>query len=222
MPDSETTTAESTTMPPPSSSGTRLVNNPSALLALLSRLKASNDNVAFRTSGGLRVMIRNDPDSDVEDLMFDVSVIIEDESPSIVKAVKNEVDIMEDDAGVIILEEYSFPKSDGDALKGAMDFLNALDAWTVCPCGEYLVKDKYLDANAASMCYYCELTRGPTANDDDVYCPICMNDGCERWMVATECCKQKMHRRCREECIATSHLRNNTPECPLCRSLWAS
>lgn len=197
----------------------KLVNNPSALLALLTRLKTANDNVAFRTTGGLRVMVRNDPEADADDFMFDVSVVVEDELPCIVKAIKNEIDIMEDDAGVIVVEEYTFGRSDGESLKGAMDFLNVVNMWTVCPCGEYLVKDKYHDPES-NMCYYCELTRG-TAAEGQVYCPICMTDGYERWMVATECCKQKMHKRCRENCITTSHLRNSdSPKCPLCRAGW--
>jgi hypothetical protein len=194
----------------------QFIRKPGSLLATLRRMRTCNDNVAYRTTGGLRVMIRNDPDSDSEeDLSFDVSIVTEDETPAIVKSIKNEIDIMEDDAGCIVIEEYSFSDTDADSLQSAVDFLNAVDLWTVCPCGEYLIKDK-IHNPALEMCYYCELTNN--GDLEDVFCPICHENGASRWMVTTSCCNQKMHKKCKETCIATDVLRD--PRCPMCRTSW--
>lgn len=195
---------------------TKFITNEDALLKTLVRLRAANDNVTYRTSGGLRVMIRNDPDDPLsEDIAFDVSIIIEDEPPAVEKSLRNEIDISEDESGCIVVDEYSFAKSDTEALKTAMDFLNQVDHWTPCPCGCYLIKD------AATMCYYCEMTAEPPGNaDDDIFCPICHESGHPRWMIHTTCCKQKMHRKCKETCIASAALRLQDAQCPMCRASW--
>ena len=196
----------------------KLISKPEALLHTLKRMRRCNDNVAFRTRGGLRVMVRNDPeDAEKNYLTFDVSVITEDEAPSTVTAIKNEIDIMEEESGCVVIEEYSFAEDDAEGLQTAVDFLNDVDRWTVCPCGEFLIKDA-----PADMCYYCEMT----AEDggETLFCPICHETGHVRWMVATSCCKQRLHRKCKETCVATESLRsdNDVPRCPMCRSSWIS
>lgn len=196
-----------------------LIHSRDELLAVLKRLRAANDNLAYRTFGGLRVMIRNDP-VDVEDsgtyINFDVSIVTEDELPAIAKAVNNEMDIMPDDAGCVVIEEYSFLETDGEGLKEAMDFLNVVNHWTVCQCGEYLIKDE------GAMCYYCHLTNDPSESSEDVFCPICHEESRPRWMIATSCCKRQMHRKCKEACIAASAQSAfpQAPSCPLCRTAW--
>ena len=191
----------------------KFVSDPEALLRTLQRLVNANDNVTYRTSGGLRVMIRNDPNDDQDDISFDVSVVIEDEPPAVEKALKNEIDIMEDDSGCIVIEEYSFMREDAETLKNVVDFLNAVDAWCVCPCGEFLVKD------GCTMCYYCEMTAEKT-DTDDVFCPICHESGHPRWMVNTACCKQLMHRKCKDTCVSSAALRLQAAQCPMCRASW--
>lgn len=193
-----------------------LVHSSEDLLAVLKRLKAANDNVTYRTAGGLRVMIRNDPvDSEPGQpesayINFDVSVVTEDELPAIVKAINNEIDIVMDDSGCVVIEEYSFADTDAEGLKEAMDFLNDIEQWTVCQCGEYLIKDQ------GAMCYYCHLTTDPADKGEDVFCPICHEETRPRWTVATPCCKAKMHRKCKEACIAAAA----SPTCPMCRKAW--
>ena len=202
------------------------ISDAAALLRTLKRLRDANDNVAYRTSGGLRIMIRNDPESETDvsgkELSFDVSVIIEDEPDEIVKAIKNEIDIMEDDSGCIVIEDYSFQDTDTESLQTAVDFLNAVDLWTVCPCGEFLIKDAHVGTAlkaAVSMCYYCECTR--ESNDTlEVQCPICHDHGSTRWMVKLPCCGQSMHRKCQQSCIASSSLRLVENKCPLCCRSW--
>ena len=208
---SRESTARSTAPAPPPP----MISKPEALLRTLKRMRASNDNVAYRTSGGLRIMVRNDPESEDEGyLTFDVSVVTEDESEAIVKSIKNEIDIMEDESGCVVIEEYSFEENDLEGLQTAVDFLNAVEHWTVCPCGEYLIKDAL--APGADMCYYCDMTT--PEGGETVFCPICHESGNVRWMVATACCKQRMHRKCREACIR----HDDPPRCPMCRSSWAA
>ena len=191
------------------------ITRPEALLAVAKRLRVSNDNLAYRTSGGLRIMLRNDPDPDVDHedanvLAFDVSVITDNESSAIIRSIKNEVDIMEDESGCVVIEEYEFGESDDDALKSAMDFLNEVDQWTVCACGEYLIKDF-----PATECYLCELTHA--GDPTDIFCPICHEPGRARWMTTTTCCAQQLHAKCKTACKEAS----GTTGCPMCRStLW--
>jgi len=218
--DPEESTAGSTATSPLPMKKPGFITQASALLTTLKRMKEANDNVAFRTTGGLRIMLRNDPDSEDEsdDIAFDVSVVIgEDENPSIVKAIKNEIDIMEDEAGMVVIEDYAFSETDNESLKNCMDFLNAVDLWTVCPCGEYLIKDKH-ENQGVTMCYYCEMT----ANGDgsSIFCPICHESGSARWMIGTTCCKQKMHKKCKEACIASDGIRLVDSRCPMCREPW--
>jgi hypothetical protein len=187
------------------------ITRPEALLAVAKRLRVSNDNLAYRTSGGLRIMLRNDPDPDVDHddinvVAFDVSVITDNESSAIVRSIKNEVDIMEDESGCVVIEEYEFGESDDDALKSAMDFLNEVDQWTVCACGEYLIKDF-----PATECYLCELTHA--GDPTDIFCPICHEPGRARWMTTTTCCAQQLHTKCKTLCRESS-----TTGCPMCRS----
>jgi hypothetical protein len=202
-----------TTAPPKK----KFINDPEALLKTLKRLRKANDNVTYRTSGGLRIMLRNEPDDDdgPGNISFDVSVVIEDELPSVEKAFRNEIDIMDDESGCIVIEEYSFAPDDVDSLQEAVNFLNQVDLWTICPCGEYLIKDA-----PEGMCYYCEMMTCPNKEDPDVFCPICHESGHPRWMITTTCCKQKMHRKCKETCVSSSEMRLQDAQCPMCRAPW--
>ncbi len=205
---------ESVTSPSDHESKNGPIFHAGSLLTALKRLCAANDNMTYRTSGGLRVMIRHEPDEE-EEISFDVSIVIEEEHPSIEKALKNEIDIVEDESGCIVIEDYAFESTDTEALKGAMDFLNAVDLWTVCPCGEYLIKDKNV-THDASMCYYCEMTHD--GQHEDIFCPICHESGNQRWMITTPCCTQKMHKKCKEACITSDGLRDIPSRCPMCRA----
>ena len=144
----------------------------------------------------------------------DAIICFPKDSAAIVKSIKNEIDIMEDESGCVVIEEYSFEENDLEGLQTAVDFLNAVEHWTVCPCGEYLIKDAL--APGADMCYYCDMTT--PEGGETVFCPICHESGNVRWMVATACCKQRMHRKCREACIR----HDDPPRCPMCRSSWAA
>ena len=196
----------------------KFISDPAALLKTVKRLSKANDNVTYRTSGGLRIMLRNEPDDEdgPDTIAFDVSVVIEDESPSVEKAFRNEIDIMDDESGCIVIEEYSFAPDDTESLQQAVDFLNQVDLWTVCPCGEYLIKDA-----PEVMCYYCEMTvYSDDKEDPDIFCPICHESGHQRWMTTTPCCKQKMHKKCKATCVSSAELRLQEAQCPMCRAPW--
>ena len=200
-------------------SNTTLIADPAAFSNVLRRLRTSNDSVAFRTPGGLRLAIRNDPDDEGREnwFTFDVCVVVsEDEKPSVTNAVKNEIDIMDDDevSGFAIIDQYEFREDDAESLEAAKEFVNTAAAWTVCQCGDYLIKDR------GAMCYYCEMTARRDEDVDKEFCPICHEHGYARWMVVTSCCKQKLHKKCKEACIVSNDLRELESRCPMCRELW--
>jgi hypothetical protein len=186
---------------------------PDSVLRVLRRLRDANDTVAFRSSGNLRVMLRNDPDCPDNELGFDVSVVTTGEPDAVERALSNEIDVMPEDDGIgnIVVEEYSFdPARDPETLTEIVDFLDALDAWRVCPCGDYIIKD------AEQQCYYCDLMTDPETTSDDI-CPICHEDvNNPRWIFRTPCCRQVMHRACRDACARPPL----EPRCPMCRVQW--
>lgn len=205
----------------------KLITDPGALLRVLKRLHATDDGYAgfrFRTAGGLRVAIRNDSDSDdLRDetwLAFDVNIAVEeDEPPSVLKAIKNEIHVIADDtAGLYVIDEFEFDPADQESLTSAMDFINDVNMWTVCPCGDYFIKDR------GDMCYFCDMSMRADENGEQIFCPICHDVGHVRWMVTTNCCKQKLHKKCKEACIVSEDLRNRDgarcSRCPMCREPW--
>ena len=199
----------------------KLIVDPASFLAVLKRLRAKDDSFAFRASGGLRIVIRNDKDDDEDDanpdwFTFEVGVVVNDEErPCVIKSIKNEVDIMEDVdvGGIAVLETFEFDQADDESLMESIEFLNAVDHWTVCPCGDYLIKDR------GETCYYCQMTHRQDDTEEN-FCPICHEVGRNRWMITTGCCKQKMHKKCKEACIVSNDLRNLESRCPMCREPW--
>lgn len=183
-----------------------LIRDVTAFLACLKRLKRHNDTVVFTNPHRLRILLRNDPTIDDDHLGFDVSLLTDD-NEGVFRAVRNEVDVYEDE-GCVVLDEFCFKETDTEDISKAVDFVNALNDWAMCPCGHYLIKD-----GNPHMCYHCELTRSA---DDliGVFCPICHEEGFPRWMQQVPCCKQRLHRACRDACAAVA-LR-----CPLCRADW--
>ena len=197
----------------------KLVTDAQALLRVLKRVRASHDSLAFRSTGGLRLAIRDTAEDELREkwLTFDVCIVVaDDEKPSISAAVKNELDVLEDEelAGFAIIEQYEFRDDDAESLNAVMEFLNTAALWTVCQCGEYLIKDRH------AMCYYCELTARQGDDAENVFCPICHETGYPRWMVTTSCCKQKLHKKCKEACIVSDDLRDVESRCPMCRETW--
>jgi hypothetical protein len=187
------------------------IRDPTAFRACLRRLRANNDSLMFTTPSRLKIAIRNDPmTSNGTMLGFDVSIVTDDDDSdsAVHRAAKNEIDVYEDDTGCIVIDDYEFEDTDDVELQKAMDMVNDVAQWSICPCGYYFIKD-----GDPHMCYHCELTR--TADDlAGVFCPICHDAGFPRWMVQLPCCKQRLHRSCRDACAAMSST------CPLCRGDW--
>ena len=123
---------------------------------------------------------------------------------------------MDEDEGVVVIKEFEFEDADAEELKEAVDFVNAVNAWTICPCGDHLVKDQ---PAGNGICYFCEMT---THKDDEEtrFCPICHEEGRLRWMVETPCCHQHLHRKCKDSCVATAAVRLQDAQCPMCRAAW--
>lgn len=192
-----TATATSSPPPPP------LVYTPGALLACVARLMAAQDEMEISTHGGLRVRLRYGCGEN--DYSFDVSLM---EDTRTARALENDVkfdmDSDDEDEDSHVVNVFGFDATDAPAVLAAVQFMNDLDAWTVCGCGDHLIKDR------ADVCYCCELTRRP----DDVQretCPICHADGPPRWMTAAPCCGQRLHRACYRLCL------EGNQRCPMCR-----
>lgn len=195
----------------------KLIVDPASFLAMLRRVRDNDDAFTFRSSGGLRIVIRNSGDLDDDDmtedwLAFELGVVVnDDERAGVLKAMKNEFG--DDLDGVIVFKEFEFDVADDENLMDAMKYLNRMDGWTVCPCSEHVIKD------LEPACYYCQMThrQGETEN---IFCPICHEEGRSRWMVTTACCNQKLHKKCKESCIISANLRNLESKCPMCREPW--
>lgn len=213
-------TAESPSNPPP---GRDVIKDPKAFARALKRICNTMDTLTFRTEGGLRMMIRHSVDLDDDDdppkaLAFDVSFVVDSDDTATARCLKNEVDLETDDAGeVYVVDDFVLDETDEVDLREAVEAINELNSWTPCPCGDYLIKDGYKNPEA-KMCYFCEMTSTDVPEDDDDHmCPICHEHGLDRWMVATTCCNQRMHKRCKAKCVDAARGR---PTCPMCRAAW--
>ena len=187
-----------------------LIRDVTAFQACLHRLHAHNDAVQITNAHRIKILIRNNPETEADEnhFAFDVSLVTEADE-ALQRATKNEVDVYDDENGCAVLDEFCFEHTDKQSLAKAMTFINEVADWAVCPCGKYLIKD-----GNPHMCYYCEMTR--SADDlASVFCPICHEEGFPRWMTQVPCCKQRLHQACRDACASVSH------RCPLCRADWA-
>jgi len=191
-----------------------VIRDPSAFRACLRRLRDANETVIFTNPHRLKILIRNDPTAtEAGHFAFDVSFVSEDD-PAVQRAAKNEIDMYEDGSGCAVADEYNFAEDDDDALAKAMDLINSLHSWSMCPCGSYFIKD-----GDPHMCLYCELTR--SAEDlAGIFCPICHDAGFPRWMHRASCCGQLLHRACRDACVSAAAGGGHQPRCPLCRAEW--
>lgn len=186
-----------------------LVQSTAALLACLRRIHTAEDALCYTTEHDLRICIRHDPeyaDSRTNTLGFQVC-LVGDEDELIERVAGNEIDLYDDGDGCFVIKDYCFDETDERSLAQAMALLNGIQSWRVCPCGDRLVKDGH-----PLMCYVCEMTMGAEDRTTETTCPICHECGYDRWMATMACCKQSMHRVCRNTCL------KNDPRCPLCRA----
>ena len=197
-----------------------LVHDARQLLACLVRMREGNDAVVFwNASREFRLMLRNDPDVDDDELAFDLCIVPEDDdsddecdSGGLVRRVLElEHDGYEED-GLFVVDSQSFQLDDlkrrPSLLDDSVERINAVYNYCVCPCGAYLIKD------GAKQCLYCQLTQDETQDATPHTCPICLESGSVRHMARQPCCKQLLHSRCLTAWMSTGrHVR-----CPMCRA----
>lgn len=201
-----------------------LIHDARHLLACLVRMRDADDGVMFwNATREFRLMLRHDPgfeDEDDEDgdmLAFDVCIVPEDSDEEedcaggLVRRVLELEHEGYDEDGVFVVESRSFRLADvkrrPSLLADAVERINALYNYSVCPCAAYFIKD------GAPLCLYCQLTQDEAADANLHTCPICMESSSVRQMARQPCCKQLLHSRCLTLCLATGNVR-----CPMCRA----
>lgn len=188
-----------------------LVSDGSALLSALVRLHAHNDAIIFwNAEESFKILLRNDP-VDLETYSFDLSILCEEDADdSVNKLLQTEHDGYFDEPGVFTFETISVSSSsraDSEDVRHAMNRINELWAYKICPCGAYLIKDE------GSMCNFCEMTLTP-ADREVHFCPICHENSIQKHMTRQDCCSQYIHTTCLDTWYAKS---DSSGVCPLCR-----
>ena len=192
-----------------------LVKDARSLISTCQRLSVSNDAVVFwNVDNQFKLMLRNDP-IDQDTCGFDISIMTgeDDDVEDLSSVLALEHDGYFDEPGMFVLETMSFPRDaapeHADVVK-AMDTINRIFGYRLCPCGSYLIKDS-LDTNA-TICTFCQLT-ATAAELEPVFCPICQDSTIRKHMTVQTCCNQALHRSCLETWLAKS----DCTRCPLCR-----
>ena len=178
-------------------------------LGCLRRLHNHNDAVMFwNRDKDFRLMVRNDPCDDAT-LGFEVCILAdEDEDISTVLQLEC-LGYFEDN--VYVLETYSLSWDDVNAksalLEPALDFVNAVFNYSVCPCGEHLIKDD------SSICYYCQMSSS-VEDLAQAFCFVCHQTSIKKHMKSLPCCHQYLHRACLDKWKSVAV----DASCPHCRS----
>lgn len=209
----------------------QLITCPKSFVEAIQRLCKGKDAIAFRNPSGLRIMLRYDLTSelisDSEEnknvLSFDLSILLEGESDYIKKLIQNEVDMMMDSGEVenCVIDEFDLNPTNESDVQEVIDLINKVYTWSICPCGEYLIKDN------DTMCLYCQMIQPPDDELENFFCPICHEETRVRWSVQLPCCKQKIHRSCKIRYEEKQRQQQQQDEdtsqdlhCPLCRSVY--
>lgn len=198
-----------------------------AFISALQRICSSKDAIAFRSPAGLRIMLRYDLTSELIQeseekniLSFDLSILLEGETDYIKRIIQNEVDLMMESGEVenCVVEEFDLCPTNEKDVEEVINLVNRVYTWSICPCGEYLIKD------GSHMCVYCQMTQPPEDSIDTFFCPICHDETRVRWSVHLPCCKQRIHRSCKvryeqQQQQEEEHDGQNV-KCPMCRSVY--
>ena len=193
-----------------------LVRDAGSLVSTCQRLSVSNDAVVFwNVDNQFKIMLRNDP-VDHETLGFDISILTgedDDDVEDLSTVLALEHDGYFDEPGMFVLETLSFPRDaapDHPEVLKAMNAINRIYGYRLCPCSAYLIKDSL--ETSASICAFCQLT-ATAAELEPVFCPICQDSTIRKHMTVQACCSQALHRSCLDTWLAKS----DCTRCPLCR-----
>ena len=195
-----------------------LVQDPQALLAVMVRLHATNDAlIVWNCDRAFKILVRNDPTADDGDsYAVEVGILCDEDEPEgerMARCLALEHDGYMEEPGVFAIDTIVVRRGadyvDGDLARAAK-LLNDVHAYTVCPCGKYLIKDADLVSGEAKLCLACQLTARPGDLELD-FCPICMEKSFRLHMTATGCCGQRLHTGCLDV------WRAKHASCPLCR-----
>lgn len=202
-------------MESPAAESRELVSDPKSFLKALARLHQNNDAILFwNVDDTFRILLRNDP-VETDSYTFDLSILCDDDASEgwLQKLLQTDHDGYFEEDGVFTFETISVStESDGssDDTKHAMEQVNALWRYRVCPCKKYLIKD------AEHICTFCEMTM-TEADTVEEFCPICHDTAIRKHMIQQACCSQFMHNACLETWVSKT---SDVPaRCPMCRGV---
>ena len=189
-------------------------------LVALSRLHAMNDAVLLpggEATPRVRVMLRNDPSDeagpDVEEYSFDVSLVIDGDDTDMCVPMRNDVDLICEDDCTWIVDTFTLSKKARKfEIQEVVGKINDILTWTVCHCGEYLIKD------GCPTCISCLLTNSKENVETLDFCAICQESTPRMLMSDQPCCHQKLHPMCLKIWVDTCSTADISKGCPLCRT----
>lgn len=176
------------------------------------RMQKTNEATVFwSASREFRIMLRNVPEVDPPgNVAFEVCVVEgpdndEEENTGLPRVLELEYDGYFEEDGAFVFDLFVHTMEEivqaPEVLEPARKRLNALHAFTICPCGAHFIKD------GARMCLFCQLTADPPGEHT---CAICL-ETCPtaRHMVKQPCCGQMLHHKCMAKWAGP---------CPMCRA----
>jgi hypothetical protein len=201
--------AQMTSKAAPQAPSAALVQDPSTLVAVLKRLRATNDGIVFwNRQRTFRLMLRNDP-ADLDDSIACELVLLFDEDDDAMSSLMElSGEGYQEETGTWVLEQWAFRELDLDSVtvSKVAEAINRAYLTTVCACSRYLIKDDGM------YCVFCQMTATP-ADKAAHFCPICHEQGAAMHMARLPCCGQRLHR----QCLHTWRQKSRDERCPMCR-----
>jgi hypothetical protein len=189
-----------------------LIHDPEALVGVIKRLHATNDGVTFwNHERSFKLMLRNDPSPEAEDsVACELVMVVDEDDERMATLMELDGDGYLEEPGTYILDTWTFKLAhlDAAAVAKVQAAINRVYLTTVCPCGDYLIKDD------ATYCVYCHMV-GTPEDKTHHFCSICCDSGIRMHMTVMPCCQQCLH----ETCLRTWRHKSGDERCPFCRQV---
>jgi hypothetical protein len=204
-----------------------LITNPNYFLESMRRIHTEDSEVLFHNSEKtLRLMLRKDSNYDSEDDDMDnlkpttkIEFLIqyrEDEDPHgrLYKLLDWDAEgyFCDWDSTAYILDDFDLPSGPSHSIEQnvayALERINKVYNYSICGCGERLIKDE------RPICFFCHMT-GSNETMEEELCCICHEKTPRVSLKVQTCCKQYIHPRCLSTWEHTKE--TGAASCPLCR-----
>jgi hypothetical protein len=201
---------------------TRIINNKlikdtQHALTVFQKLHSYNQTLTFwNHSHTFRVFIRNEEVLHSTKMHFEIGILADPDIDCmhIKEALHLEADgYFEDDEDTsFIFDSFTISREPSqEELTSAIDSLERVYALRLCDCNSYLLKDPQ-----AMCCLHCYLTNSKEEMAEH-FCPICLENALTCHTHLTNCCNQRLHKRCLKEWQENSE--ESDSRCVLCRQL---